>query len=44
MEVSDVIDFLRKAKDKTYSSEDKYYIENAIETLWHMKECGCFNH
>lgn len=44
MEVQEVIEFLRNAKDKTYSSQDKYYLENAIDTLYHMKDSGCFNH
>lgn len=44
MEVQEVIEFLKNAKDKTYSSQDKYNLENAIETLYHMKDCGCFNH
>jgi len=44
MEFDDVIDFLKKAQDKTYSSQDKYHLSMAIDTLWHMKECGCFNH
>lgn len=44
MEVKEVINFLSEAKNKTYSSEDKYYLSKAIDTLYHMKECGCFNH
>ena len=44
MEVKEVINFLEKAKEHTYSSQDKYYLSMAIDTLWHMKECGCFNH
>ena len=44
MEVKEVIDFLSKAKNHTYSSEDKCYLSKAIDTLSHMKECGCFNH
>ena len=44
MEVNDVIDFLKKAQNKTYSSQDKYFLSMAIDTLWYMKNCGCFNH
>ena len=44
MEVEEVINFLKDAKEHTYSSQDKCYLSMAIETLWHMKECGCFNH
>lgn len=40
--VNEVIDFLREAQNHTYSSEDKYYLSHAIDTLWHMKECGKF--
>ena len=43
MEFNNVIDFLKKAQNKTYSSQDKFFLENAIDTLYHMKECGCFN-
>lgn len=43
MKVDDVIDFLKEAEKKTYSSKDKYWLLNAIETLCHMEECGCFN-
>ena len=43
MEVKEVIDFLIESKNHTYSSEDKYYLSKAIDTLYHMKECGCFN-
>ncbi len=42
MNVNEVIDFLKKAKERTYSSKDKYYLSNAIETLYNMKECNCF--
>lgn len=44
MEVEEVISFLEKAKEHTYSSSDKYYLSMASHTLYHMKECGCFNH
>ena len=44
MEVKEAISFLKKAQNKTYSSQDKYFLGNAIDTLYHMKECGCFNH
>jgi len=44
MEFNDVINFLKKAQNKTYSSQDKYFLGNAINTLYHMKECNCFNH
>lgn len=43
MEVKEVINFLEKAKGHTYSSKDKYYLSMAIDTLYIMKECGCFN-
>lgn len=42
MKVDEVIDFLREAKNHTYSSEDKYYLSRAIDTLWNMKDCGKF--
>lgn len=42
MKVEEVIDFLKKAVKKTFSSQDKYWLLNAIETLCHMDECGCF--
>ena len=42
MEVKEVINFLSEAKNHTYSSEDKYYLSKAIDTLYNMKECGCF--
>ena len=38
----EVIDFLKDAYNHTYSSEDKYYLLHAIDTLLHMKECGKF--
>ena len=44
MEVEEVISFLKEAKEHTYSSQDKYHLLMAIDTLWHMKECCCFNH
>jgi len=44
MKVKEVIDFLNEAKNHTYSSEDKYYLSKAIHTLYHMKECNCFNY
>lgn len=44
MEVKEVISFLENAKDCTYSAQDQYYLSMAIDTLCHMKECGCFNH
>lgn len=40
--VDEVIDFLREAQNHTYSSEDKYYLSLAIDTLYHMKDCGKF--
>lgn len=40
--VDEVINFLKEAYNHTYSSEDKYYLLNAIYTLWRMKECGKF--
>lgn len=42
MKFNEVIDFLREAKNHTYSSEDKYYLSHAIETLYYMKACGKF--
>lgn len=42
MNVNEVIDFLHKAKEHTFSSQDKYYLQHAIETLYNMKECNCF--
>ena len=44
MEVKEVINFLNEAKKHTYSSEDKYYLSKAIDTIYWMEECGCFNH
>ena len=42
MNVNDVIDFLRTAKNKTYSSEDRYRLNEAIDVLYNMKDCNCF--
>ena len=44
LKVKEVIDFLSEAKNHTYSSEDKYNLSKAIDTLYHMKECNCFNY
>lgn len=44
MEVKEVISFLENATERTYSSQDKYYLSKAIDTLCHMKDCGCFNY
>jgi hypothetical protein len=44
MEIKEVIDFLSEAKKHTYSIKDKYWLSKAIDTLYHMKECSCFNH
>lgn len=42
MKVNEVIDFLREAKNHTYSCVDKCYLSQAIETLYRMKEGGKF--
>lgn len=39
---NEVIDFLKKVKEKTFDSKEKMHFNNAIESLYHMKECGCF--
>lgn len=43
MKLEEVIDFLKKAEKKTFDSKEKYYLLNAVYTLRHMEECGCFN-
>ena len=40
--VSDVIEFLRNAENKTFSSEDKYFLSKARDVLYNMKDCNCF--
>lgn len=42
VKTDEVIDFLREAKNHTYSSEDTYYLSRAIEVLLHMKASGKF--
>jgi hypothetical protein len=43
MDVKDVIDYLNKAADKTYSECDKYFLRNAVETLYNMKDLKMLN-
>ena len=38
MGIKEVINFLSETKNHTYSSEDKYYLSKAIDTLYHMKD------
>ena len=41
MNINEVINYLKDAKNHTYDSNEKYYIHKCIEALYHMKECNC---
>ncbi len=42
MKVDEVIAFLKDARNKTFSSEDRYHLLQAVDVLYNMKICNCF--
>jgi len=42
MNVDEVIAFLEDARNKTFSSEDRCRLLQAVNVLYNMKMCNCF--